>query len=498
MGPLLVVEGQISPNPLSGLSPILVCLQVHLLVLDAAPQPFHEDVVHAPAPAVHAHLNALRQQHAGEGLAGELAALVGVEDLWPTLAQGLFQSRNTEVYLQGVGQPPSQHVAAVPVHDGHQVEETPSHGYVGDVGGPHLVDPVDLQPPEQVRQEIEMQKDLCVVLDLCSPSDDLLQIQVDLQVQAALGFYQSDEDSLTVITDDGGPEPLSWLIYSHEYAHALQDQAYDLSILRDGRERLDAARAVLALAEGDANLTEYLFYESLPREQQTLLAEALESKSRQFSESEAIAQAPRYITEPFGWEHSAGAQFVFRLYLEGGLEAVEEAFLDPPVSSEQVIHPEKYLAGEPPRQLESIDLAPALGGTWNQESEGVLGELLVGVYLGAFVHIDQGLAAAEGWGGDRYNLLKDDQGRLLIAMRFVWDTVDDAKEFAFTVLEFVEQKSQGLWDLVEAEETEDRSTGLWVGDGISVYLSHEAAGSTLIVVGPDRESVEAAVTEAGR
>ena len=29
MGPLLVVEGQISPNPLSGLSPILVCLQVH-------------------------------------------------------------------------------------------------------------------------------------------------------------------------------------------------------------------------------------------------------------------------------------------------------------------------------------------------------------------------------------------------------------------------------------------------------------------------------------
>ena len=35
----------------------------------------------------------------------ELAALVGVEDLWPTLAQGLFQSRNTEVYRWGVGLP---------------------------------------------------------------------------------------------------------------------------------------------------------------------------------------------------------------------------------------------------------------------------------------------------------------------------------------------------------------------------------------------------------
>ena len=44
--------------------------------------------------------------------------------------------------------------ATARVHDGHQVEETPSHGYVGDVGGPHLVDPVDLQPPEQVRIDL--------------------------------------------------------------------------------------------------------------------------------------------------------------------------------------------------------------------------------------------------------------------------------------------------------------------------------------------------------
>jgi hypothetical protein len=38
----------------------------------------------------------------------------------------------------------------VGIHDGHQVEEAPGHGDVGDVGGPHLVDPVDLQPREQV------------------------------------------------------------------------------------------------------------------------------------------------------------------------------------------------------------------------------------------------------------------------------------------------------------------------------------------------------------
>ena len=49
-----------------------------------------------------------------------------------------------------VGQPPSHHVPAVPVHDGHQVQESPGHGQVGDVSRPHLVRPGDRQIPQQV------------------------------------------------------------------------------------------------------------------------------------------------------------------------------------------------------------------------------------------------------------------------------------------------------------------------------------------------------------
>ena len=51
---------------------------------------------------------------------------------------------------RAVGQPPSHHVPAVPVHDGHQVEECPGHGQVGDVGGPRLVEPGDPAVPQQV------------------------------------------------------------------------------------------------------------------------------------------------------------------------------------------------------------------------------------------------------------------------------------------------------------------------------------------------------------
>jgi hypothetical protein len=80
-------------------------------------------------------------QQAREGLAGELGSLVGVEDLRRALTQGFFQSRDTEVGFPGIGQSPGQHIPAIPVHDGYQIQETSGHGDVGDIRGPHLVGP---------------------------------------------------------------------------------------------------------------------------------------------------------------------------------------------------------------------------------------------------------------------------------------------------------------------------------------------------------------------
>ena len=76
--------------------------------------------MHRPLPSM---LERLAPAHAGEGLAGELAALVGVD---VAVAQGLFQSRNTEVTSRVSAARPARSGCA---SDGHQVEETPSHGY---------------------------------------------------------------------------------------------------------------------------------------------------------------------------------------------------------------------------------------------------------------------------------------------------------------------------------------------------------------------------------
>ena len=302
--------------------------------------------------------------------------------------------------------------------------------------------------------------------------------------RGVLGYYKPGDGSLTVVSDGGEADPLAWSTYAHEFTHALQDQAFDLSSLEPSENTFDSSKALLALQEGDAKLSEYLFYDSLPRNQQDLLVKAIEQVVREFTESPEALAAPRILQETFGWEHRAGADFVYRLYLEGGFTAINTAFRFPPRSTEQVIHFDKYLGGDTPHAVQLPDLASALGDTWMRQETGVLGELLTSVYLGTFLSQDRASEAAAGWGGDRYTLLKDARDRLLIAVGFSWDSERDAFEFFDAYLNLVRVKSRGRWQLIESGD----NLRLWRGDGISLYVSVGGTRS-MIVIGPDIETV---------
>ena len=132
------------------LAPVGIALQVDVLVLERAPQPFDEHVVHPAAAAVHRDAQSGGDQHPGERSAGELAALVGVEDLRSAEPrQRLLQRRDAELAVHGVGQPPRQHRPARPVPDCDEAEEAAADGDVGDVGAPDLVRPLDGQTTQQ-------------------------------------------------------------------------------------------------------------------------------------------------------------------------------------------------------------------------------------------------------------------------------------------------------------------------------------------------------------
>ncbi len=134
-----------------------------------------------------------------------------------------------------------------------------------------------------------------------------------------------------------------------------------------------------------------------------------------------LPDAPPVIRDHLMQPYLAGLGLARAIWARGGPLAMRDAWAQPPESMEQVLHPSRYFAGEPPRRV-----APALAGPAGARllSEGTFGELLVRSLLEP-----GGEAAAEGWGGDGWRLY-DTAGRTLLLWRSEWDTPSDAYEFA--------------------------------------------------------------------
>src|SRR4051812_48571492 len=151
MKTLLIVEVQPRSDSRFRFGNRSISVQVDFFILQASPEPLHKHIIHATTLAVHADLDLAVLQHADKVIAGELAALVSVEDLRLSKpSQRLLQRLDTEVGVQGVRQAPGQNGTAVPIHDHHQVQKAPGHRNTGDVRTPDLVDAVDRQTAEQV------------------------------------------------------------------------------------------------------------------------------------------------------------------------------------------------------------------------------------------------------------------------------------------------------------------------------------------------------------
>jgi hypothetical protein len=136
----------------------------------------------------------------------------------------------------------------------------------------------------------------------------------------------------------------------------------------------------------------------------------------------ALPDAPPVVRDQLVLPYFAGRDFVDAAFKRGGWDGVRAAWSRPPASTEQVLHPQKYEAGEAPRRV----LAPTTwsgGASGRTLREGVLGEALVRTWLG-----EGSDSAAAGWGGDAFRCL-DVGGRTLLVWRSEWDSPAEASEF---------------------------------------------------------------------
>jgi hypothetical protein len=145
---------------------------------------------------------------------------------------------------------------------------------------------------------------------------------------------------------------------------------------------------------------------------------------------------PPYMVKDFNFSYDFGFEFVWYLYQRDKWNSVNQVYQNLPVSSEQILHPEKYLAGERPVEVTNPSFAEALGEGWIQTTNDVLGEwttyLLLGYGAEVSAQLDDDTAkeAARGWGGDHYEVYHNlTTNETVLASRWIWDSQNAASRF---------------------------------------------------------------------
>jgi len=269
-------------------------------------------------------------------------------------------------------------------------------------------------------------------LGLLPQDANLGDLYVKLLGEQVAGLYSPDDKQLYVVSRSGKLGPTEKTTFAHEYTHALQDQNFDLGSLKlDEVGEGDKGIAGLSLVEGDATLVMSLW--QIQHLSQVELLQLL-SESLNPEVSGSLDAMPAVLRESLLFPYTAGLSFVQSLQASGGWDAVNGAFREPPASTEQVLHPEKYASHEAPVDVTlPADLPTKLGQGWTKGLEDTLGEFQLKVWLDQVAAGSGGPsadAAAAGWGGDRVMLLDGPNGARAIALKTAWDTPADASEFA--------------------------------------------------------------------
>jgi len=298
--------------------------------------------------------------------------------------------------------------------------------------------PVEVSPAQARREGLEdldrsypaserrADEEVLKLLGLLAPRVDLRRVSASVFGEGVAGYYDPRTKRLRIVRGaQTSNRVLQEITLAHELTHALEDQRFGLG-LEDASSSDDAALARLALVEGSATAVMLTYAERHFSAGQTLggLLAGL---------GQDTGDLPPFVEDQLLFPYLAGQRFAERLYRTGGggwtvVDAADR--FRPPASTEQILHPEKYLAVEQPVRVRSR-AARVLGRGWRRLAAGTWGEWATGELLG-----DPG--AAEGWGGDRYELWQRGRGpcaapcrdRDALVMRWRWDSRRDAREFA--------------------------------------------------------------------
>lgn len=258
---------------------------------------------------------------------------------------------------------------------------------------------------------------------------------VEIQTGAPAGIYVTEWEQLYVLIDRPENDIEMQTLLAHAYVHALQDQHFDLEGMNTRAQTTDERLALQALIEGDATLATALYgndeLSSADWDRLTVLIIEAEQPhvSDELADCGAWASLQRF-------PYHEGRTFAAALYEQGGWDAINSSYTNPPRSTEQVLHPSRYVVVESdagqldqPSPVVVPDLGPVLGEEWQLLVEDTLGEFITSLYLEQGLPEERARDIADGWDGDTLNVWQRDNGTRLHVWRTIWDTTTEALEY---------------------------------------------------------------------
>ena len=358
------------------------------------------------------------------------------------------------------------------------------------------------QVAERTRQEeTELLQAMNLVyrlLHLIGPEDDLTTIGTEFSSNI-LGFYDPSDDRLVLVTEESATiDEDDEGTLAHEYVHSFQDARFDIEKLDElaeneeqTRSNTEYGRTVRCLIEGDATVAEEMYRGAVSA---TGLSGPIVPLSL---EAGAAADVPPGMSRYYYFPYQECSVFTLLLFFQGGWDAVNAAYDDMPTSTEQVLHPEKYLSHEAPAALSLVDLSGQLGQGWGQLGDSVFGEFDVYNYLLSSFEGQSGWdavagEAAAGWGGGRMATYTHEDGtRVVLHLSLQWDSADDLDGFVDALLQ-VAGATAGLWWPDDPSITTVRWDGA-TEHGFATWQD----GSFVAVLSPSADDLRTATAAAG-
>ncbi|MCZ2149891.1 MAG: ImmA/IrrE family metallo-endopeptidase [Bryobacterales bacterium] len=309
-----------------------------------------------------------------------------------------------------------------------------------------------VKPEELHAEELSLKK-----LGLVPKSFDLRKTTVDLLTEQAAAFYDYRKKKLFVLDTNATLTQKPVLV--HELAHALADTQINLEKYIFKGKSDDSSLARQAVMEGQATwlMSEYIMSRmggSLTKspEMADVMSRMAGNSSGAFPVFDSV---PLYLRESLLFPYTKGFTFQQAVIQKLGKEGFLAVFKNPPLSSQQIIHPEKYFDKVQPTKP---PLPKASTRGYTGVVEGTAGEfdheILFRQYGG-----EADAKLARKWRGAEFRIFEDKKDRSKSVLLYASDWQDEkAARDVFRLYKKVLQGKANTFELSRESASEMAGT----------------------------------------